>query len=132
MRTLITTLLAALLLCVSVHAAPAPFVPREKIKRLELCGEWIKTWSGSLWRVTFYGDGSYRASGAGGGSDYVGRWRLEGRKLTVVEQPASREAWAPDEWSVTLDDSLSGEVIYVRQVGTDVAPVRWAQVQLKR
>lgn len=70
---------AVLLLLFSTAALPAPVPPP---RSFALGGDYDMRWNGRYWRATFAPGGDYRAED---GVVFIGRWSLEGRKLTVHE-----------------------------------------------
>ncbi len=88
-------------------AKPLPPVPLWAVTRMQL--------GGTVYLVTFHGDGTWESVLPGGASPYAGEWKLEGRRLTTGESPVG--CWpAPGgqhslRWSADLDAELAGRAV---------------------
>lgn len=101
----------AILLSLALAApTPAPKVKPEPLKMPKVAqsphvGSWRMEWNGSEGDVIFYKEGGYWCLWQG--QQWVGYWRLDGRRLTVTEglapQTPDGVPGEPITWTVELD-----------------------------
>lgn len=91
-------------------AAPVPTPKPKKVpvkSAAHFVGSWRMAWHGGSGDTIFYKDGGYWCLWSGG--QWVGHWKLDGKKLTVTEGRIPNRPdgvpEAPTTWIVDLDDT---------------------------
>ncbi len=137
----IVAVVILLVACVGVMAAPVPaprvakkveLLPSEHLIWEDCLGEFVMDWGGSPWDTKFNQNGSYECISRGGGSKYVGNWRIDFGELEVTEAVLD-ENGAPgafSTWRIRWDrdkknnlvgcqkDPKSGRNVKVEPTGT--------------
>lgn len=105
-RLTFTALLGVWLVCFCCPASSAPVPPPPRLSEQVLVGEWDYAFAGlEGGRIVFAADGAYTARHMVGGTQYVGRWWVDGVSVVLIEHRVRDDGWieGPIRYEFTMD-----------------------------